>query len=63
MMAGVWHELAKALPQLAASGYDSAVVEMETGLERAQQSAWAVAQQASLCPAFLPFIGSFIGHR
>lgn len=42
--AGHWHELAKLLPRLAMSGYDSQVVEMETGLERVTQNAWMVAQ-------------------
>lgn len=42
--AGHWHELAQLLPRLAMSGYDSQVVEMETGLERVTQNAWMVAQ-------------------
>ncbi len=37
--AGHWHELAKLLPRLSMSGYDSQVVEMETGLERVIQNA------------------------
>ena len=43
--AGHWHELAKLLPRLAAAGYDSKTVENETGLERARQNSWMVAQQ------------------
>lgn len=45
VQAGHWHELAKLLPRLAAAGYDSKAVESETGLERARQNCWVVAQQ------------------
>jgi hypothetical protein len=44
--AGPWHELAKTLPALARAGIDATAVEAETGLERARQNTWAVAEQA-----------------
>ena len=46
--AGYWHELANLFPRLAAAGYDSQVVEMETGLERKVQNAWLASQQVIL---------------
>lgn len=51
--AGHWHELAKLFPRLAAAGYDSQVVEMETGLERKVQNAWMTAQH--VCPSAIPW--------
>ena len=50
--AGYWHELAKLFPRLAAAGYDSQVVEMETGLERKVQNLWIASQQVIL-PDFI----------
>lgn len=52
--AGYWHELAKLFPRLAAAGYDSQVVEMETGLERVVQNSWMVAQHVRLTFIQLP---------
>lgn len=49
--AGYWHELAKLFPRLAAAGYDSQVVEMETGLERKTQNSWIASQSVRFyCP-------------
>ena len=40
--AGHWHELARLLPGLAASGYDGAAIEERCGIERATQGRWVI---------------------
>ena len=47
---GHWHELAKLLPILNASGYDGLLIEQEAGVERATQNKWAVSMQVSPPP-------------
>lgn len=54
--AGYWHELAKLFPRLAAAGYDSQVVEMETGLERKVQNSWIASSQ-------VPSASLSVGYR
>ncbi len=44
---GHWHQLAKFLPQLARAGYNTMMIEGETGLHRSEQDIWTVALQVT----------------
>lgn len=46
--AGLWHVLAAYLPHLTRAGFDSSVIEADTGVDRVRQNVWTVAQQVQL---------------
>ena len=50
---GLWYDLAEYIPALLNDGYDAAMIENESGLERPRQNAWVVSAQAR--PPCRPF--------
>ena len=42
---GLWYDLAEYIPALLSSGFDAAMIENESGLERPRQNVWVVSAQ------------------